>query len=468
MRDWASSCQQECECGWRMAVSIRVKPRKRLHHDIMKVLLIENSHLYHIFLSQLFANLGYQPVVAISRKSALNHLRKDSFEIVCMNMYFEGAIAIDFVSEIRLLDEHVAVIMLTSEKDDRIRSKALRAGITEVIYKSNVRETASLISCFVKEHIRPDLKNSRVLYVEDSRTEAAVIKKVLKSMGLNVVHFRSAEEAMERLRSDQFDLVITDVLLKGQGSGLSLVRHIRTLPGPAAQVPVLTLTGFDDHARRIELLRAGTTDYVTKPVIKEELMIRVANLVTNKRLNDKVVRQQAQLYEMAVTDQLTRCYNRHGFTEFANRYIANAVRRAEPVGMLMLDLDFFKSINDTHGHDMGDQVLTAVGALLARGCRADDLIARYGGEEFVVLIPNCSKRQALAAAERLRKSVERLQPGEIKITVSIGVTHTDPSRAVALDNLFCAADKAVYRAKARGRNCVSFRQFMPSKSSACR
>lgn len=424
----------------------------------MKALIVESSRVYQVFLSQLYENLGYEPVVTNFMEEALAYLARDEFEIVCMNMYFDGSNAIDFIDELRELAPGVAVLMLTSEKDDALREKALRAGVTEVIYKSNPRDVVSLVSGFVKEHMPPKLDDSRVLYIEDSKTQAAIISKTLRSMGLFVDCFATAEEAMQKLRECDYDLVITDVLLKGESSGLTLVRFIRSLPGIRGRLPILTITGFDDLARRMELLRAGTNDYITKPVIKEELAIRVTNLINNKLLADKVVRQQAKLYELAVTDQLTGCHNRHGFKEFASKFMTNAMRRQEPVGLLMIDLDLFKQVNDTYGHEVGDQVLKAVGDFLIGQCRADDLVARFGGEEFVVFLPNCTKASTLILARRLRKNLEQLKPGGIRVTCSIGGTYIPPSEDMDLEAAFDAADKAVYRAKKRGRNLVSYRR----------
>lgn len=430
----------------------------------MKVLLIENSRLYHAFLSKLFESLGYQPIVASSRNKAVAALKQHRFDIICMNMYFEGTNAIKFMPTVRKIDSRVSVIMLTSEKNEDLRSRALGVGITEVIYKANMQELIGLVSNFVRQHMKPDMQQSRVLYVEDSRTEAAVISRLLKSMNLVVDNFNTAESALEQLESNEYDLVITDVLLKGEQSGLWLVKSIRNLPGEKGRIPVLTVTGFDDLARRIELLRAGTNDYIAKPVVKEELQVRVTNLITNKLLVDKVVRQQAQLYKLAITDQLTGCYNRHGFKEFTEKYIAGAKRRNEAISVLVMDLDLFKQVNDNHGHDVGDLVLKGVGKLLTDESRADDLVARYGGEEFILLLPNANKADAMRIAQRLRKKVEALNPADIRITASIGVTHIEPGEEINFDKAFHAADQAVYRAKKRGRNCVSYSKYSPLRA----
>ncbi|WP_456414871.1 GGDEF domain-containing response regulator [Thiolapillus sp.] len=424
-----------------------------------KALLIENSPLYHKFLSEQFSLMGYEPVITDSRQGALEQLHRSSFHIICMNMYFEGGNAIDFVKEIRRHDPGLVVIMLTSDKSRHLRTHALRAGVTEVIYKAGRKDISRQISLCLKHNEHSQLLGSKIMYVEDSLTQAAANMRILESMGLEITHYRTAEAAMANIRHRDFDLVITDVLLKGEATGLTLLRHIRSLPGPGKRIPVLTITGYDDAARRQELFRAGTSDYIAKPVLKEELIIRVTNLISNKLLADKVAGQQAELYDMAVRDHLTGCYNRHGFSELAGICIKQVETKPGSMGFLLLDLDHFKNINDSYGHDIGDQVLAAVGKLLISECRGDDLVARYGGEEFVILLPYCKKKAAMKTAQRLREKVEKLKPAGVHVTTSIGVTRTPRACAPDLDRMFKAADQAVYRAKKQGRNRVSFQRY---------
>ncbi|WP_293648770.1 GGDEF domain-containing protein [Thiolapillus sp.] len=162
------------------------------------------------------------------------------------------------------------------------------------------------------------------------------------------------------------------------------------------------------------------------------------------------------LAAMAVRDHLTGCYNRHGFSELAGIYLKQARSSPDSMSFLLLDLDLFKNINDSFGHDMGDKVLSAVGKLLVSECRSDDLVARYGGEEFVVLLPHCGKKAAMKTARRLRKKTEHLCPAGIRVTTSIGVTRVPKRCSPDLDKMLKAADQAVYRAKKKGRNCVRY------------
>ncbi|MEM9303065.1 MAG: diguanylate cyclase [Pseudomonadota bacterium] len=423
----------------------------------MKVLLIESSQLYLAFLSRLFEKEGLEPVVAQDLTAASEFLARGGIDLVCMNRYVPGGDAMDFVGDVRALVARVPVLMLTSDRAANTRERALAAGITEVLYKASADDMAARIRRFVSQQVRSAISRGRVLYVEDSRAESMVLSRRLERLGLEVDHYQSAEEAMERLEHQEFDLVITDVLLRGEQSGLSLVAHIRGLDGDRSRLPVLTITGFDDVARRIELLRAGTNDYIVKPVIEEELAVRVGNLIANKQLLDKVIAQQAQLHALAITDQLTGCANRRGFREYVDACLAE--RAHDGAGLLLLDLDHFKQINDRHGHDTGDRVLSAVGQALRTSIAEDDLVSRFGGEEFVVFLPGQDRGQTRGTAERLRRAVARIDVDGLELTASIGSTMLPPNASDRLEEALGLADKAVYIAKRDGRDKVVFRSM---------
>jgi two-component system cell cycle response regulator len=422
------------------------------------VLLVEQGRLSQAFLSRLFKSLGFEVVLANCIETAMQQLEEANPLLICMNRSKEGFNAIEFAVKVRKTGSNIPLLLLTADQTNLIRAKALKAGITMVLSKKNVPGLVERITEFIQEQVLPNIHSGCVLYVEDSRTQSVTVIKLLKSMSLMVDHVTTAEDAIELFKkNDKYDLVITDVLLKGEKSGLSVISHIRGLTNEKSRIPVLTLTGFDQVARRIELLRAGTNDYIVKPVVREELAVRVTNLISNKQLMDEVIRQKKLLHEMAITDQLTGCHNRHGFAEITEKYLATARRRKEEVSLLMLDLDYFKQVNDTWGHDKGDQVLKEVGQALRESCREGDIVSRMGGEEFVVFLSNCPKQDAIKMGQRIRKKIEGLRPSELDVTTSIGATTIPAEHSIDIDDALCVADKAVYRAKNRGRNCVSFK-----------
>ncbi len=169
---------------------------------------------------------------------------------------------------------------------------------------------------------------------------------------------------------------------------------------------------------------------------------------------DKVLEQQKELQVRAVTDDLTGLYNKAYLNATGQQMLSYSQRHRYPLSLMVIDLDFFKRINDEHGHDVGDQVLKAVGRLLKESCRNEDLAARFGGEEFIILLPHCSLSNARSKAETLRELLESLNPAGLPVSASIGVTGTRKDEITDYETLFRQADKALYQAKDQGRNRV--------------
>ena len=203
----------------------------------------------------------------------------------------------------------------------------------------------------------------------------------------------------------------------------------------------------------------GVNDYLTRPVDKNELTARVRTQLRKKRYSDRL-RHNVQLsLEMAITDQLTGLHNRRYMARHLDTLIANARKAERPLAFVILDIDHFKTVNDTYGHDIGDEVLKEFAARIAANTRGIDLACRYGGEEFVVVMPDTDVSAACAISERLRQTVEAnpvkisRAPGLLNVTISIGIAKMEGAEDTA-ETLLHRADQALYRAKRSGRNRV--------------
>ncbi|NNE63187.1 MAG: diguanylate cyclase, partial [Gammaproteobacteria bacterium] len=279
-----------------------------------------------------------------------------------------------------------------------------------------------------------------------------------------VVHYPNAEIAWQQFEAEAaygsaaeaFDLVLTDINLDGNMSGSDLVANIRALDDARGFIPIVAITGDASNDLRLGLYRRGVNDFIHKPIIPEELVVRIGNLITNKRLLDKVHDIRRELFELATIDQLTGCHNRRSLTDFSEKLIHQAQRYKFAVSLMVIDLDHFKLVNDNHGHIAGDRVLKTVGSLLIKSFREGDLVARFGGEEFVVLLSHCCEKEVMAKAEKLRAQIESSCPDGLKITTSIGVTTLLPGMQANFETMFSAGDKGVYQAKEGGRNQVVF------------
>jgi two-component system cell cycle response regulator len=238
--------------------------------------------------------------------------------------------------------------------------------------------------------------------------------------------------------------------------GDDLVARIRSYEDGRGFIPILAIPDQNNDQRRIALYRAGVNDFLPKPILPEELLVRINNLITNKRLLDKVHDIRRELFALATTDELTGCQNRHSLMEYSSKFVSQAQRHEYPISMLVIDIDHFKAVNDNHGHAIGDLVLKLTGELLNNSFRDGDLVARYGGEEFVVLLPYCDGENARHKAEKLRIDIENLKPNDLNITTSIGATSIEAGSTQDFEAMFQAGDQGVYAAKDNGRNQVVF------------
>lgn len=407
-------------------------------------------------LSEILQEMDCEVDCVRSGTEGLKQLETQQYNLILAGQHIFDDTGENFANYCRDKLKNCRVVLLTSEPNETLMINARNAGITDIFPKSNITYLRANIRCYIEGESEITVEGGRVLYVEDSASVAHVIIQYLTAMNIHVNHFINAEKAFNHLLNNEYDLVITDVNLDGIMDGVSLARMIRAREDHIAQIPILAITGNDDPKKRIELFRAGINDYATKPPVKEELIARVANMITNKRLADQVREQKRTLYQVAMKDQLTTCHNRHSLVEFAPKYIQDSLRYKFPLCAMILDLDHFKNINDNYGHSTGDTVLTAIGELLMTLCRTGDFVSRIGGEEFLILLPHCNTFDSNGKAEHIRKSIENLKPAGHTITASIGIAHLSDSHKGDFDNLYKAADLAVYRSKENGRNRVSF------------
>jgi two-component system cell cycle response regulator len=372
-------------------------------------------------------------------------------------MHLPDMTGIDVCQRIRDMGEvykNVPILMITSEDNPDILAKALIAGATDILQKDEadnieIRLQALLPNHLLKRH------SGDVLYLEDSQTAANAARAQLKSVGLTMDHAATVEQALTYIEKKSYDLLITDIVLNEALTGLDFIKEIRSRT-ELDHTPILAITATDDVARRVAILNAGSNDYLIKPIIEDEFFARINNLLSSKALFDQLKRERKRLIELATKDSLTTLYNRHFLLETAQRKLAEAHRHKFKLSLMVLDVDYFKRINDEFGHDGGDHVLKSIAEVLKNQFREEDLVARVGGEEFVVMLSHSDQKNSFERAEQLRKNIEDLNALGKKITVSIGLTTLDLGNSKeTFDDLFTRADKALYESKNSGRNCVT-------------
>ncbi|WP_372862485.1 diguanylate cyclase [Spongiibacter sp.] len=420
----------------------------------MIALIIEDSPTFQQIVADALQHVGIDVVVVGTAADGFEQIKQRRFDLICLDLNLPDINGLEFCRRFRApaANRLLPVILLTGDNSDTLIQRALNSGITEVFRKSELRQLHDSLSAYAKR-IHQSYQG-RVMLIEDSATTRELLSYMLKKLNLEVDTFESAEEALVAFRQGHYDLVISDIILSGQVTGLGLVRAIRAMDDERCRIPILGLSALEDDARKIEMLLLGANDYAPKPVIEEEFLARVGNLIANKQLIDQVLEKSNELYLSSITDQLTGLYNRRYLKEISGQMIANALRHHESLSLLVIDLDFFKHVNDTHGHDTGDQVLIAVADELKNSCRGGDVAARFGGEEFVILLHKCDEDEAVQHAQRVLERLRQQRPAGLKITASIGVAALDENHARDFSAIFKLADMAVYAAKNQGRDQV--------------
>ena len=295
-----------------------------------------------------------------------------------------------------------------------------------------------------------------ILSIEDSDEDFRNVKSVLDGIdGIQLSRAATLEDGLRLVDEISPDLVLLDYLLPG-GDGFDF---IRALKAAKKDIPLVILTGQGDEMVASRLIQEGADDYLTKAHFDRESITRCfRNVMERGKLKREIRAAQRKISEMATLDELTGLYNRRYFMEALERERARAERHGKALSLCMMDLDWFKRVNDKLGHTAGDLVLADMGRIIREWSRQTDLPCRYGGEEFAVILPETALEGAKVACERLRQMVGENQvqwrTGPIQITISIGVTQSRIGGKDSIRKLIDRADEALYRAKEAGRNRV--------------
>lgn len=316
-----------------------------------------------------------------------------------------------------------------------------------------------------------------VLIVDDDPFSLRLLQKMVAQEGYRIFTARNGKEALRIVCDSAPSIVITNWAMP-EMDGIQLAKALRNHDGIGFTYVVM-ITGQSDVARLVEAFDAGVDDYLAKPVNRTELMARlkagarVINLeqsVAKRSLeimrlnaemavaNEKLGVANQRLAMMATTDELTGLLNRREAIVRLDQAWDAQSRYATPFSLVVMDIDHFKCINDTHGHAAGDLVLKTVSAALRKTVRTSDILCRIGGEEFLVICTNVGREGAFVCAEHLRKCVEELEVkfkgAQIRVTVSAGVAERDEAQN-SPDDLLITADEALYASKKNGRNRVT-------------
>ena len=303
---------------------------------------------------------------------------------------------------------------------------------------------------------------AKILIIDDSIFESKHLTLLLQEQGHDVVCAETGAHGMKMIKTEHPDLILLDLILPDI-SGREICRWSKLNP-ETQMTPVIILTARAEVKERVAGLQEGANDYITKPFDDLELKARIAAVLREKHLRDELQKKNSEYEDllrkfekMAVTDSVTGLFNRRRFEEVLAREFERFVRYNVPFACLMIDVDHFKTINDTYGHDVGDTVLKGISKTIQKQIRGVDTVARYGGDEFVVLLTQQKKGEAEKVAARIIKhlrqqSIEEIDKSGEKVTVSIGIASVPDPDLKSKEQVVQCADYALYKAKKKGRD----------------
>ena len=302
----------------------------------------------------------------------------------------------------------------------------------------------------------------KILIADDSIVSRHLLDATLRKWGYEVVLASDGNEAWEILQGKNAPpLAILDWMMP-EMTGVEVCRRVRQ-QSREPYTYILLLTSKNLKEDLIEGMEAGADDYITKPFDQHELKVRLRAGTRVVDLQQQLLAAREKLREQATKDSLTGLWNRSSIVEQLQRELSRSQRELLPVGLVMVDLDHFKSMNDTHGHFAGDAVLREAARRMQDSTRMYDSIGRYGGEEFLILLPNCDEESTQRQAERMRCHLAQAPVGEFEhsftLTASFGATCASAGYPASVEGLIRRADEAMYLAKKHGRNRVEYLSY---------
>jgi two-component system cell cycle response regulator len=421
---------------------------------------------------------------ARSGREALEICANERADVVLLDVMMPGMDGFEVCRRLKAetRTRHIPVIMVTALDQPADRVRGFEAGADDFLTKpvddvalvKRVRNLARLkmltdemlMRASTEEQLgfAGDLhkpfdqvaRGGRILLVEDNDSSYRRIQDALRGE-FELAREADPASALRRLPDGDFDLIIVSLSLR-DADGLRLCSQVRSLDR-ARHLPLLIIVEPGDDVPLLRGLDMGVNDYVVRPIDPNELLARVRTQLKRKRYLDHLRARLEESVEMAILDPLTGLHNRRYMTGHLATLFDDALRRGKPLSVLLIDIDHFKAVNDSHGHDAGDAVLREFATRIRRDTRGIDLACRLGGEEFVVVMPDCDLAKACQVGERLRQCIEVApfevggKVGLLQITASVGVAALEFDDD-APEHMLKRADEALYCAKRDGRNRV--------------
>lgn len=431
----------------------------------------------------------YQVYTAMDGEQAIEKCQKIMPDLILMDVMMPKLDGIEATKALKNAPEtsHIPIVLLTALNSQQDRLMGLEAGaddfltkpinekaliarvraltrfkitLDEMISRNHSQEEMGLSKLPALSDVS-DVSGSRILLVNDDAVEVSKIIRALEPEGVLIDVLEKSNDVIESCKQGLYELILVNTQMIDV-DGLSLCSHIRSFDN-MRKLPFVLILDENNEDVFNRAMEMGINDYIFLPLDVDELKIRIKTQLKHKKFSDQLQNKYEEKMSLSIKDQGTGLYNRHFFNTHVMNLITEALDNNEPIGLIILDIDNFKKINDTYGHLIGDKALKLVANLMKDNIRESDLPVRYGGEEFIATLRNADKEVVLTVAERVRQAIEKTiidnsevvtegEPTQFNITVSIGAALLQDDDT--LTTLLSRADKCLYQAKHTGKNRI--------------
>jgi two-component system cell cycle response regulator len=416
-----------------------------------KILHLETSMLYQTVIREICVEISAIYINATKASEAFEILQREKISLILTAMELESGSAIDFIKSLNESQfRDIPVVVFTGNDSLEDRKRMYELGIVDYILKTSDKEVIKQnLSIFRKEDpVALRMRELTYAVVDDNKMDRKIISRIFSMHDIKKADFFDSEQML--LNSDMhYDVYVIDLVLK-ETLGDKVISALRKKNLDSV---IIAVSGIDNVKTISRVLSIGADDYITKPFNYDLFFTRLKTNIRNFLLMRELKVKTDLLERISITDPLTELFNRRHVFDRLNQECEKFKRYGLTFTAVMLDIDGFKSINDSYGHQVGDMVIRMVSDAIKKSIRNVDIAGRYGGEEFLIILPEIDGKGGVVAAERIRKSIEsiKIEESNIKVTISAGVAEF---AGEPIDDFIKKIDSMLYLAKKNGKNRI--------------
>ncbi len=414
---------------------------------MLNILHLDQSDFFRGIMREIILRCGHSCVSVSGMSEALDEIHGCSFDLMLSSLEFKDGSVESLLQMMNGVDcQEIPIVVITATDSIQLREKLFALGVAGYLLKGEIDERSMkqyLDGFATHDELSRFMRNLRVAVLDDSKVILKIVSKILQLNGFSSVNLFE-DPAVLLASPEDFDIYLTDMVLPGM-TGEQVVAKLREKNGSAI---IISMSQFATEKPLAGVLLAGANDYIQKP-------FDAVALISRMKVNVLSFQLKKRLELLAITDGLTGLFNHRHILERLEGEIHKARRYNRPLSIIMMDIDNFKHINDTQGHQGGDDVLSSIADTIRSHVRESDAAGRYGGEEFLIVLPEADVSAARTAAEKLRTAIAILMPitdGKPGVTVSAGVAEWQAGEDSG--GLVRRADEFLYTAKRNGKNRV--------------